>query len=91
MNRRGFLQAILAAGVAPAVIGSGVLMPVRKLIMPDLVLWGTSTVELIQPFQREYNLELALSLDEFSRRVLRPCVAELARRIDRDAWAVAQA
>lgn len=29
MNRRGFLGAILAAGVAPAAIGSGILMPVR--------------------------------------------------------------
>lgn len=34
MNRRGFLKGILAAGVAPAVVGSGILMPVRKLIMP---------------------------------------------------------
>lgn len=33
-TRRGFLQAILAAGVAPAVVGSGVLMPVRKIIDP---------------------------------------------------------
>jgi hypothetical protein len=34
MNRRGFLSAILAAGVAPAFIGSSVLMPVRKLWTP---------------------------------------------------------
>jgi len=34
MNRRSFLASILAAGVAPAVIGSGILMPVRKLIDP---------------------------------------------------------
>ena len=32
MNRRGFLQGILAAGVAPAFIGSSILMPVRKII-----------------------------------------------------------
>ena len=31
MNRRSFLQSILAAGVAPAVIGSGILMPVRQI------------------------------------------------------------
>ncbi len=36
MNRRGFLQSILAAGVAPAVVGSGILMPVRKIIAPRL-------------------------------------------------------
>ncbi len=34
MNRRGFLKSILAAGVAPAVVGSGVLMPVRKIFAP---------------------------------------------------------
>jgi hypothetical protein len=32
MNRRGFLQSILAAGVAPAFVGSGVLMPIRALL-----------------------------------------------------------
>ena len=32
MNRRGFLQAILVAGVAPAFVGSSVLMPVRQLL-----------------------------------------------------------
>src|SRR2546430_89764 len=36
MNRRGFLQVILAAGVAPAVVGSGVLMPIRALVRPTL-------------------------------------------------------
>ena len=35
MNRRGFLQAILAAGVAPWVITkAGVLMPVRQIWQP---------------------------------------------------------
>lgn len=32
MNRRGFLASILAAGVAPAAVGSGILMPVRPQI-----------------------------------------------------------
>jgi len=31
MNRRSFIASILAAGIAPAVVGSGILMPVRKL------------------------------------------------------------
>lgn len=35
MNRRGFLASILAAGVAPAIVGSGILMPIRKLWTPD--------------------------------------------------------
>ena len=35
MNRRGMLGAILGAGFAPAVIGSGILMPVSKKIMAE--------------------------------------------------------
>lgn len=34
MNRRGFLGAILATATAPAIVSSGVLMPVRKLWTP---------------------------------------------------------
>lgn len=34
MNRRSFLASILASGFAPAAIGSGVLMPVRQLVLP---------------------------------------------------------
>lgn len=41
MNRRGFLASILAAGIAPYVmssgIASGILMPVRKLWTPSVV------------------------------------------------------
>lgn len=33
MNRRGFLRGILALGVAPAVVGSDILMPVRPRLM----------------------------------------------------------
>jgi hypothetical protein len=33
-TRRGFLAGILAASFAPAAIGSGVLMPVRKVAAP---------------------------------------------------------
>lgn len=35
MQRRGFLGAILAAGMAPAAIGSGILMPVKKIALFD--------------------------------------------------------
>jgi hypothetical protein len=35
-TRRGFLAGILAAGFAPAAIGSGVLMPVRTIALPEL-------------------------------------------------------
>jgi hypothetical protein len=33
MNRRGFLAGILASGFAPAAIGSGVLMPVKGILV----------------------------------------------------------
>lgn len=36
MNRRSLLAGILAAGFAPAVVGSGILMPVQRRV----ILWG---------------------------------------------------
>lgn len=42
MNRRGFLKGVLATGIAPAVIGSGILMPVRAIAMPQF--WPASTL-----------------------------------------------
>ena len=39
-TRRGFLASILAAGVAPAAVGSGILMPVRQIVVP----WQEETV-----------------------------------------------
>jgi len=46
ITRRGFLQAILAAGVAPAVIDSGVLMPVRKIVTsPPLIIFAPRPLE----------------------------------------------
>ena len=40
MNRRGLLGGILAACVAPAFIGSKVLMPVKTLWQPSTLLVG---------------------------------------------------
>lgn len=37
MNRRSFLQSILAAGVAPAFVGSSILMPVRTVWTPHVI------------------------------------------------------
>lgn len=39
MNRRSFMQSILAAGAAPAFVGSSVLMPVRQLWAPSPITW----------------------------------------------------
>ena len=40
MDRRGFLQSILAAGVAPAFVGASILMPVRKIWTPPEPIWN---------------------------------------------------
>jgi hypothetical protein len=57
MNRRGFLGAILAAGVAPAFVGSRVLMPVRRLVAPGSLTTWTGAGPLY--FDR-YELDHAL-------------------------------
>jgi hypothetical protein len=50
-TRRGFLGAMLAAAAAPAFVKAGVLMPVRKIIVPPtltaapLVLWGDGVTD----------------------------------------------
>jgi len=41
MNRRGFLSGILATGMAPAVVGSSILMPLGKVWVPDLSMNAT--------------------------------------------------
>ena len=46
MDRRGFMKSILAAGVAPAFIGSSILMPVRKLLTPTFVPSGTGATTM---------------------------------------------
>ena len=35
ISRRGFLKSILAAGVAPAFIGSSILMPLHAIAQPE--------------------------------------------------------
>lgn len=39
-TRRGFIKQCLAMAVAPAVVGSSVLMPVRKIITPGELFTG---------------------------------------------------
>lgn len=46
MNRRGFLQAILASATAPYVVTTaGVLMPVKKILVPPIL--------VIEPWQKD--------------------------------------
>jgi hypothetical protein len=49
MNRRGFLEGILAFGIAPAIVKAEILMPIRQLIVPNqsLAVNGLLSVDLI--------------------------------------------
>ncbi len=79
MNRRGFLQAILAAGVAPAVVGSGVLMPVRRVVVPE---WPVGIVSLAAPFQAAENARVGnclLTVSQITREALRILEAEIMK------------
>ena len=62
MNRRGFLGAILAAGVAPAVVKAANIMPVfvRRevggLLVPgERYFTATDVARQIKDYQRMYN------------------------------------
>lgn len=59
MNRRGFIGGLISAVAAPLVVRSGVLMPLRGLVMPGFVL----------PDVKDY-----LTLDQYSEFILSPMV-----------------
>jgi hypothetical protein len=46
MNRRGFLQAILAAGMAPAIARASSLMPIKVIDEPRVWLPGSGMITL---------------------------------------------
>lgn len=54
MDRRGFLKSILAAGVAPAFVGSSILMPVRKIWTP------TAPIEVLDELFFQFALNAKL-------------------------------
>lgn len=83
-TRRSFLQSILAAGVAPAFIGSNILMPVKALVLPEYESWiytghhdweaaGLMSIKdsgSMTFFDNGKGI-VALTLDKFSREVKR--------------------
>lgn len=73
MDRRGFLGAILAAAVAPAIVRADSLMriiPRDTRVLQQFVVTSLSMDEL------------RLSMSEYRHRILEPWAAEMARRLD---------
>lgn len=62
MNRRSFLGAILAAGMAPAVIRSGVLMPIRDLWTPSRKFSELTLAEIIAVTIRQRAPQIAANI-----------------------------
>ncbi len=67
VNRRGFLKAILAAGVAPAVVGSSILMPVRMIVSP----WNGFADD-----------DIILTIEQFNQRYIHPAMRSIADDMD---------
>lgn len=69
MNRRGFLgglAGILAAGVAPAAVGSSIIMPVRSIVR-------TPPMGIIGPWLQAEQAELMRIVMEMQRLMEREC------------------
>lgn len=88
-TRRGFLAGILAAGFAPAAIGSGVLMPVRKIaglyedtpLRPWMLGWNDGIVA-----QRQFDQE---ALNRIRRQLMDNAFIANANRASQEAkWAL---
>ena len=74
MKRRGFLAGILAAGFAPAVVGSGILMPVRRLVVPSLDIGVTDVTVSLSEFGEIYPWKIWAPTTREMLRFVRPMV-----------------
>lgn len=68
ITRRGLLQGIFAAGMAPAICKAEILMPVRKIIVPSkmtetLILWGDGVHDDSKALQAVINGSHVISPD----------------------------
>lgn len=78
LNRRSLLGGIIAACAAPAIIRSGVLMPVK----PGLVGVAGLKVGDVFTITGMGQFEVTLSVSEFSERFIAPAMSILARKIE---------
>ena len=70
MNRRGFMAAILASGVAPAVVRAASLMPVRPLASGIVLPWGDTELTAISAFDYP-QIDFAAVYNLIGRQMLR--------------------
>lgn len=75
MNRRGFLGSIIALGAAPAIVRVSSLMTMRSI-------GGIATAIPALVDMNFHAVALTLTMEEFSARIIRPTVEEMARIID---------
>lgn len=88
-TRRGFLATILAAGVAPAAVGSGILMPVRPLgseiLLPSWLGVDLASGPDVTAFQ-DIALPVDVYVTQFGVSVATP--PPEMQRIRNEAWAM---
>ena len=78
MDRRGFLKGmagILASGIAPAALPSGIIMPIRQIIVPQsLYITGTqilATQETVIDVRRAAEEELRIFVERIESETFR--------------------
>ena len=68
ISRRSLLSGILAAGVSPWIVKSGVLMPVKKIIVPPLFRLEFIDLSFNGPWAKLYEYTEVIGIDRLEIR-----------------------
>lgn len=88
MNRRGFLTGLVSALAAPAVVRSGILMPLRGIVVPALpnIVWSADLAPTLWSDLRSGGYLYSDELSDALRQSIQPltkfkqiCEGELGR------------
>lgn len=74
MDRRSFLRGLagcFAAAAAPGVIGSGVLMPVKRIVVPEMIIGRYDNFRFIESPMMPGLDEVTDRFDEMAARIAR--------------------